>query len=78
MSAANSGWNNSTVNYSGNSYGSYGSSYSSGTAFVSTYSPAQAQAAQSLATLQNQQTFDRMSSANKSEREALKARPPLV
>ena len=70
---ANSGWSNSTVNYTGNSSGTYGSSYTSGTALVSTYNPAQAQAAQSLANLQNQQTFDRMSAINSSEREALKA-----
>ena len=73
MSAANSGWSNSTVNYTGHSYGSYGSSYSSGTALVTTYNPAQAQAAQSLANIQNQQTFDRMNFANQSEREALRA-----
>ena len=73
MSAASSGWSNSTVNYTGNSYGTYGSSYSSGTALVSTYNPAQAQAAQSLANIENQQTFDRMNFANQSEREALRA-----
>lgn len=73
MSAASSGYSNSTVSYSGNTSGTYGSSYTSGTALVSTYNPAQAQAAQSLANLENQQTFDRMSSVNSSEREALKA-----
>lgn len=73
MSTATSGWSNSNVSYSGNTYGSYGSTYTSGTALVSTYNPAQAQAAQSLANLENQQTFDRMSAVNSSEREALKA-----
>lgn len=70
LAAMNSGHSYGTANYSGSTFGSFGStpysSFSSGTATVSTYDPG-------AAAVQNRIIFDRMASTNAASREALKA-----
>lgn len=77
MSAANSGHYSGTATYSGSTFGTFGSTpYNSttfGTATISGYNYGQAQAAQSVANLQNQQNFARMAEQNTANMQALKA-----
>jgi hypothetical protein len=76
MSAANSGYYSGTATYSGNTFGTFGSTpYNSttfGTATISGYDYGASQAAQSSANLQNQEMFARMTEQNASKMEALK------
>ena len=76
MSAANAGYSRGTASYSGNTWGSVGTtSYSSlntGTVSYSGYNAGQAYAAQSLANHQNQANFERMAALNSDRMEALK------
>ena len=77
MSAANSGYYTGRVNYSGSTFGTFGSTpYTAntfGTATVSGYDYGRAQAAQSLANAENQASFARMAESNSARMGALKA-----
>lgn len=77
MSAANAGYYSGYGSYSGSTYGSFGAtpfnSVSSGTVTVSGYDYGRAQAAQSIANAQNQETFARMADQNAADMKALKA-----
>lgn len=77
MSAANSGYYSGRVNYSGSTFGTFGSTpYSSstfGSATISGYDYGRAQAAQSIANAQNSEMFARMAENNTANMQTLKA-----
>ena len=77
MAAANRGYYSGTVNYSGNTFGTFGGTpYNSttfGTATVSGYNYGAAQAAQANANMQNQAMFANMAEQNAANLKALKA-----
>lgn len=65
MQAANAGYTTSYGSYSGMAYGAGSTAYTSGSGYVTTYDPAKAQMARSLADQRNTETFDRMAYENK-------------
>lgn len=77
MAASNAGYSSGTATYTGNSYGSFGStpfhSTTYGTATYSGYNNAAAQVAQASAQQQNQAMFETMTAANASRLQSLTA-----
>ena len=77
MSAANSGYYSGRVNYSGSTFGTFGSTpYSANTfgpATVSGYDYGRAQAAQSSANAENQASFAHMAESNSARMGALRS-----
>jgi hypothetical protein len=64
MNASNAGYSSGYGSFSGNTYGAYGSSQTYGTATWTTYDPARAQAAQSIANAENQRMFANLADRN--------------